>query len=75
MMSQEDEASAREARLRRVAVQVVALLPESPEEAMTALNYAAELVEGFLKPGSGSAVVRLHSIRGNTSALRGRHNQ
>lgn len=39
-----------EARLRRVAVQTVAQLPEDYEEAVAVLGYAIELLESFVKP-------------------------
>ena len=53
---------ARETRLRRIAVQLVAQLgSETPEDMATALRYAGDLVEDFIRPNEEPRM-RLHSI-------------
>lgn len=59
----DEQMSEREERLRRLAVQLVAQLGnETPEDMATALRYAGDLVDGFIRPGEGDRP-RLHSIR------------
>lgn len=41
---------ASEAWLKRQALNIVAQLPEEPEDALAVLAYAVELVSGFMKP-------------------------
>jgi hypothetical protein len=49
-----EHAMREEIRLRRLALQIAAQLPEDLSEARTVLRYADELLEGFLVPtGSG----------------------
>jgi hypothetical protein len=53
---------------RRHAVQIVAQLPDDPEDAMRVLDFARELVRGFLSPPRsdeqpGQTVVALREQR------------
>lgn len=54
--------AAREHRLRSVAVQLVAQLPEGLDDKRVALQYATELLEIFFGKPAGDNVRRLHSI-------------
>lgn len=60
-----EERGVRETRLRRLAVQLVAQMgSETPEDMATALRYANELVDGFIRPSPEDQRQRLHSISG-----------
>lgn len=52
-----------EARLRRLALQLAAQLPEDLAEARAVLSFVSEFLEGFLVPtGAGSSIVSLPEL-------------
>ncbi|GLQ09224.1 hypothetical protein GCM10007913_11560 [Devosia yakushimensis] len=66
-MADDSSKQRREIEERRLATTIINMLPEDPDSALRVLDFAKELVEGFLRPRNERRVYSIRAVKDASS--------